>query len=95
MAITIIFLSEVLKIPEMVRDANEDPAFIEKFVNLLRSHRKPPFSSWRFLFAIMVGYLWAQLLLLAIPQEEFAGMSWTFLHWLVPLAGALGNSYSR
>lgn len=87
----IAWIGEIFKIPEMVRDANEDPAFIEKYVNVLRLYRKPQFSTSRFLFGIMVGYLWAQLFILAIPQEKFGGIDWGYLHWFVPLVGSLGN----
>lgn len=86
------WLFEIFRIPEMVRDVNEDPAFIQKFVEELRTYRTPPFSTSRFLFAVMVGYLWAQLVLLAIPQENFGGIDWSYLHWFVPLAGAFGKS---
>lgn len=86
----IAWIGEIFKIPEMVRDANEDPAFIEKYVNVLRVYRKPQFSTSRFLFAVMVGYLWSQLFLLAIPQDKFGGINWSYLHWFVPLFGALG-----
>lgn len=82
---------EIFKIPEIVREANEDPAYIAKFVAVLQTNKKPPFSTSRFLFGIMVGYLWAQLLMLAIPQETFGGIDWGFLHWFVPLMGSLGK----
>lgn len=85
------WIGEIFRIPEMVRDVNEDPAFIERFVHMLRTNPKPKFSTSRFLFAIMVGYLWAQLFLLAIPQEKFGGIDWSYLHWLVPLVGSLGK----
>lgn len=84
------WIGEMFKIPEMVRDANDDPRFIEKFVHVLRTNQKPKFSTSRFLFGIMVGYLWAQLILLAIPQDNFWGIDWSYLHWLVPLVGSLG-----
>lgn len=52
---------------------------------------QPPFSSSRFISAIMVGYLWGQLIMLAIPENEVAGINWNFyLHWLIPLAVGLG-----
>lgn len=82
---------EVLQIPEMVRDANEDPAFIERFVYKLRVQRRPEFSTSRFVWAIMIGYLWGQLFMLAIPTSLVGGIDWGFLHWFVPLAGALGT----
>ena len=74
----------------MVRDANEDPEFIERFVKKLRTYRKPEFSTSRFLFAIMVAYLWGQLVMIAIPQENFGGIDWSYLHWFIPLGAALG-----
>lgn len=85
------WIGELFKIPEMVRDANDDPEFIEKFVHALRTTPKPSFSTSRFLFAVMVGYLWAQLFLLAIPQDKFGGIDWSYLHWLVPFVAALGK----
>lgn len=40
----------------------------------------------------MVGYLWGQLVMLAIPEENFANVDWRFLNWLIPLAVALGKT---
>lgn len=84
------WIGEAFRIPEMVREANEDPGYIERLVYMMRTP-KPSFSTSRFLFAIMVGYLWAQLFMLAIPQDKFAGIDWSYLHWLVPFIGALGT----
>ncbi|GBP98241.1 hypothetical protein EVAR_69761_1 [Eumeta japonica] len=38
------WLFEIFKIPSYVRDANEDPKFIEEFVKKLQHYRKPPYS---------------------------------------------------
>lgn len=89
----IAWFGEIFKIPEMVRDANDDPAFMAKFDNVLRVYPKPTFSTSRFLFGIMVGYLWSQLFLLAIPQDKFGGIDWSYLHWFVPFIGALGINF--
>ncbi|CAH2019977.1 unnamed protein product, partial [Acanthoscelides obtectus] len=52
---------------------------------------QPPFSSSRFISAITVSYLWGQLVKLAIPEEEVAGINWMpFCHWLIPFAIGLG-----
>lgn len=83
---------DMFKIPAMVRDVNEDPRFIEEFIKKLRKHPTPEFSSYRFLFGIMVGYLWCQLVQMAIPQEHFGGIDWGYMHWLIPLPGALGET---
>jgi len=45
----------------------------------------------RFGGMVIVGYLWASVLTLAIPEDEVAGISWRFLLALVPLACALGK----
>lgn len=84
------WIGEVFRIPALVREANQDTIFLEHFALKCRTQRKPAFSSWRFLFGIMVGYLWSQLILLAIPQDNFGGIDWSFLHWFIPLAAALG-----
>lgn len=88
------WLVEFFQIPSIVRDVNEDPSFIEQFVHKLRTQQKPEFSTSRFLLGIMVGFLWSQLILLAIPQESFGGIDWSYLHWLTPLGGALGKTNS-
>uniref|UniRef100_A0A2M4BPM7 DnaJ homolog subfamily C member 22 n=1 Tax=Anopheles marajoara TaxID=58244 RepID=A0A2M4BPM7_9DIPT len=84
------WLAEVLQIPAMVRDANDDPRFVKEFNQLLRTNRKPPFSTGRFLLAIMIGYWWGQMIMIAIPQTMFFGLDWGFLHWAIPFGVALG-----
>lgn len=74
----------------MVRDANEDPRFIDNFKEQLRLNRKPPFAVGKFASAVMAAYLWSQVFLIAIPESEHFGISWKFLHWLVPFVVALG-----
>ncbi|KAK5642835.1 hypothetical protein RI129_009002 [Pyrocoelia pectoralis] len=84
------WLADITKIPRYVRDVNNDPKFLEEFIQKVRKNRKPPFSTSRFLSAITVGYFWGQLLLLAIPEEEFGGINWKFLQWLVPAGVTAG-----
>lgn len=74
----------------MVRDANEDPEFIRKFKDKIREHPKPPFSMIRFSGAFMVAYLFGQLIMIAIPEYDFGGINWSFLHWLIPFGVSLG-----
>lgn len=84
------WLSEIFAIPEMVRDANEDPRFINNFKEQLRLNRKPPFSVGKFATAFMAAYLWAQVFMIAIPETEVFGINWKSLHWLIPFVVALG-----
>lgn len=84
------WLADITKIPRYVRDVNNDPKFLEEFIQKVRKNKKPPFSTSRFISAITVGYLWGQLLLLAIPEDEFGGINWKFLQWLVPAGTTAG-----
>lgn len=84
------WLFEIFKIPEYVRDANEDPVFISKFVEKMRMYRKPEFSTIRFLGEIMMSYLFGQVVMIAIPEDEFMGINFRFLLWTIPFFSALG-----
>lgn len=84
------WLVDFFRMPAMVREANEDPADMAKLVQKWHTQSKPDFSVVRYAFSFLVSYLYAQLILLVIPQEEVGGIDWGFLHWLVPLAGAIG-----
>ncbi|XP_063701860.1 dnaJ homolog subfamily C member 22 [Culicoides brevitarsis] len=81
---------DMFKIPEFVRDANEDPVFIAKFLEKLKANRKPPFSTYRFMGAICLSYLWGQVAMIAIPESVVFGIDFSFLHWIIPFAIALG-----
>ncbi|XP_060535254.1 dnaJ homolog subfamily C member 22 [Cylas formicarius] len=85
------WLADVTKIPRYVRECNEDPHTIEELFYRMRINRKPPFSASRFISALMIAYLWAQLIMWAIPEDEVAGVNWnTYFHWFIPLGCALG-----
>lgn len=84
------WLRDLFYIPTYVADANGERAFIEKLVAAVRTHDKPPFSTTRFCGMVIVGYLWASVLMLAVPEDEVAGINWRFLLFLGPLACALG-----
>ncbi|XP_030378708.1 dnaJ homolog subfamily C member 22 [Scaptodrosophila lebanonensis] len=84
------WLSEIFMIPEYVRDANEDPRFIKSFVARLQANPRPTYSSKRFLGQVMIGYLFGQLVAMAIPQTIVVGIDWTFLHWSIPIFVSLG-----
>ncbi|CAG9765512.1 unnamed protein product [Ceutorhynchus assimilis] len=85
------WLSDIFKIPAYVRDCNQDPQFIEDLIEKMRRNKKPPFSTSRFISALMVSYLWGQMVLLAIPEEEIYGINWnSYLHWFIPFGVALG-----
>lgn len=84
------WISEIFLIPEYVRDANEDPEFVHKFIAKLQNNKKPPYSSRRFVGEVLIGFLFGQLIQMAIPENTVAGIDWAFLHWVIPIAIAIG-----
>ncbi|KAJ8924741.1 hypothetical protein NQ315_000894 [Exocentrus adspersus] len=85
------WLADITKIPRYVRDCNNDQKFLAELVERMRRNSKPPFSTSRFISAITVSYMWGQLIMLAIPEEEIGGINWnSIFHWFIPLAVALG-----
>jgi DnaJ family protein C protein 22 len=84
------WLADITKIPRYVKDCNDDPKFLEELGERMRRNKKPPFSTSRFISAVMVGYLWGQLVIMAIPEEEVGGFNWKIFHWAIPFAVALG-----
>ncbi|XP_045470404.1 dnaJ homolog subfamily C member 22-like [Harmonia axyridis] len=84
------WLTDVTKIPDYVKEYNEDPKYMKDLAFRIRNNKKPPSSFTRFISALMVGYLWGKLVLIAIPEEAVGGIDWSFMHWSVPFAVALG-----
>lgn len=52
---------------------------------------QPPFSMNRFTGMLMVGSSWGQMMMCAVPPDEFWGINLRYLNYLVPLAAALGE----
>ncbi|CAH2104032.1 unnamed protein product [Euphydryas editha] len=84
------WLGEVFRIPRYVRDANEDPTYMQELVKRMIQNKKPPFSMNRFTGMLMVGYSWGQMMMLAVPPDEFWGINFRYLNNLIPLVAALG-----
>ncbi|EDW86509.1 uncharacterized protein Dwil_GK18527 [Drosophila willistoni] len=84
------WIGEIFLIPEYVRDANEDPQFVQSFVARLQAYQKPPYSSKRFVGQVMIGYLFGQVCSMAIPQTLVWGLDLSVMHWSIPVAISLG-----
>lgn len=84
------WFGDLFEIPELVRAANEDPGYMKRFFDMVRTTKRPSFSLSRFVYTIMIAKLWTELFMSAIPQDEFYGIDWTYLHWLIPFVGSLG-----
>lgn len=84
------WLGDAILIPEMVRDANNDPRFVDAFKEQLRRKARPPFQLSKFCSTFMVAYLWAQVSMIAIPDADYdATRDFSFLEAVVPFVVAL------
>jgi len=84
---------DLWRIPEYVRDANDDPAHLESLAEKMRDKKKPPFSFARFTGQLLMGNMLAVVVSLGIPNAE--EMPWGVdLSWvgvaLRPAATAAG-----
>lgn len=84
------WLHDAITIPALVREANLDPRFQNEFNQKLFKERKPSFSTTRFLSAVVISYLWGQVAMMALPEDEVNGVNLLHLHWILPLFIALG-----
>ncbi|XP_066991069.2 dnaJ homolog subfamily C member 22 [Anabrus simplex] len=84
------WLRDIFFIPRYVADANGDIHFLKKHKADMKKYETPPFSLTRFSGMVIVAYLFGTVVMLAIPEEEVAGIDWNWLVILVPLACALG-----
>nr|XP_027222959.1 dnaJ homolog subfamily C member 22-like [Penaeus vannamei] len=82
-------LRDLFRIPEYVKDANDDANYQAELATLMRSREKPTFSVVRFVGEILVGNSWSYLIAAAVPQEEINGYSIVPLMHLAPLGSAL------
>ncbi|XP_058805513.1 dnaJ homolog subfamily C member 22-like [Phymastichus coffea] len=85
------WLRDLFKIPTYVADVNDQPDYIKWLKYQIRIHKKPPFATLRFVGAVMVSYLFGQLVLIAVPEDEIIGINFKRLIILIPLAVAYGT----
>ncbi|XP_032777236.2 dnaJ homolog subfamily C member 22 [Daphnia magna] len=83
-------LRDLWRIPEYVKDANEDPRYIEELIKNMKKKKKPPYNIFRQFGGVVVGNLWGWIFQLAIPEEKVFGIDFSFLEFFIPVAIALG-----
>ncbi|XP_022832733.1 dnaJ homolog subfamily C member 22 isoform X2 [Spodoptera litura] len=86
------WLGEIFRIPRYVREANDDPQYVEELARRVIQNKKPPFSMNRFTGMLMVGYSWAQMTMFAIPPDSFWGINLRYLNLLIPVALGLDKA---
>ncbi|XP_042861373.1 uncharacterized protein LOC122246708 [Penaeus japonicus] len=84
-------LRDLFRIPEYVKDVNNEESYMAALATQMKKKKKPPFSVVRLVGEILVGNSWSYLLASAVPQEEIYGFSVAPLIHLAPLGSALGN----
>lgn len=79
------------RLPEYVKDANNDKDYLERLTTNMRKNDKPPSTFVRLCGMIIVGDVFGYLVLAAIPTELFSETVLTYLYaLLVPLGVSLG-----
>ncbi|KAF9422004.1 hypothetical protein HW555_002224 [Spodoptera exigua] len=89
------WIGEILRIPRYVREANDDPRYLEELAKRVIQNKKPPFSMNRFTGMLMVGYSWAQMTMFAIPPDSFWGINLRYLNLLIPVAVGVDKGRPR
>lgn len=84
-------IRDLWRLPEYVKDANNEPAYLEWLQAQMRAHEQPPQSYVRQLGMMIMGNVFAYLVEYAIPSELMSDLAVTISkHLLVPFGSALG-----
>ncbi|KAG8201351.1 hypothetical protein JTE90_016828 [Oedothorax gibbosus] len=84
-------IRDLWRIPEYVKDANQDIFYMQELKEKMRKHEKPPISSVRYFGMVTVADAFATLIINAIPTDFISGSAYTLLHIiLMPGAVSLG-----
>lgn len=82
---------DMWRIPEYVRDANDDPKYLKELAEKMRKTAKPPFSFVRFLGQLVLGNMFGILITIGTPNSKDLGLDLSLIaKLLAPAATALG-----
>lgn len=88
---TLGLIRDLWRLPEYVRDANNDPQYLNWLHGQIKLHKRPPSSIVRQSGLMMVGNLMAYLVEYAIPKEYISEQTAMVLKFtLIPFASAYG-----
>lgn len=88
---TLGLIRDLWRLPEYVREANNDPEYLSKLHQQIKTHKKPPASIVRQSGMMIMGNLFAFLVEFALPNETLSESYVILLKFvLVPFASALG-----
>lgn len=84
-------IRDLWRIPEYVKEANQDYCYLEKMSQLRTQHRRPPTTWLRQMAMITVGNLFGILFNYSIPREIFGLKNSIYIHQLLyPFISAFG-----
>eukprot|EP00095_Tigriopus_kingsejongensis_P006429 maker-scaffold469_size162558-snap-gene-0.28 protein:Tk06429 transcript:maker-scaffold469_size162558-snap-gene-0.28-mRNA-1 annotation:"uncharacterized protein LOC101741444" len=82
---------DIWRIPEYVRDANNDPDYLKELSEKMRSYPRPPLSWLRMLGQLLMGNVFSVVLHMGMPNKEDFGRDLDFIPFILgPAATALG-----
>jgi len=88
------WLRDLWRIPEYVRDFNNDPNYLAELTEKMRRKEKPPFSWTRFMVQLVYANVFASLMVMAFPDKDDdlgPGIDFSPLSKvMMPLASAFG-----
>lgn len=85
------WLRDIWRIPEYVKDANEDPSYMSELALTMLKHEKPPTGYFRYFGQMFVADTFGYLITGAVPRELLPERVFQLITALgVPLASALG-----
>ena len=85
-------IRDLWRIPEYVKDYNNDPEYLESLTNMMRKTSQPPTSFARHFGAIIIADILGYLVIGAIPPNYFGELQTKIiLAIFVPLACAIGT----
>ncbi|GFX40362.1 dnaJ subfamily C member 22 [Trichonephila clavipes] len=82
-------IRDLWRIPEYVKDVNEDSSYMEQLIEKMRKYPKPPVGTLRYFGQMMVSDAFGYLVIRAIPQQLLPEMLIPAISSaLVPIAAA-------
>lgn len=88
---TLGLIRDLWRLPEYVKDANEEPEYMRGLKEQIIKHRRPPSSVVRQVALLVVGNFFALLVQYSIPQDIISDQTETILRFiLIPPASAIG-----
>lgn len=87
------WIRDIWRIPEYVKDANDDPEYLAQLGSMMRRHARPPTGFVRHAATVIIADILGYLLIAAIPLELIPNATYVVPYInaiLAPVAVAIG-----